>query len=175
MAIDAPRGLQIIGNPSDLEVIEMVVTDSATVYIGDLLMEGGTSGTVTRFTSQGTAYAAGVALGSATGSGVTVKVPVCIDPRAKFLIQCDDSGTALAATDIFSYFSVLWSGAGSNGISNMELDVNAGAGATDPLVVLDIAEGPDPTGGSLPTFAAARCQAIVKLRPTRMVLAGAEA
>ena len=176
MAHDVAKGLQVVGNPADLEIAYYTVATTDEVWIGDLLIEdAGVSGVVDIYTTGGTAYTAGVSLGHAVGVGTTIEVPVCIDPRAKYQIQVS-TDQDIAATDVFSFFSVIMAADPSSDqdFSNMELDVQA-AGATDPLVVLGIAKGPAPNGGSYATFGAAHAQAIVKIRPTRMITAGAEA
>lgn len=172
MAYDSPRGFTIMGNPADLEIAYFTVLDAEEVFIGDLLVEGGTSGTASRAASGSQALHVGIGLERATGSALTVEIPVCIDPRAKYQIQVS-TDQDIAATDIFSYFSVIHGGDPSSGdYSNMELDVQA-VNAADPCVVLGIVEGPAPGGGSFATFGSAHAQAIVKLRAVTSLFNGA--
>ena len=120
MAYDNPHGFTLVGASDDVKTLPLVVVSGTTVFSGDVVSEGATSGTIKRAAAGDTVI--GVCLDYIVGDGTKV-AKIVVDPNAIFRVQVENGGSQLAATDVFSGFDIIAPAAPATGrISNMELN-----------------------------------------------------
>lgn len=124
--VDNPRGFWPIrqrGGGNDIPMNEYILTTGATVYKGDVL-KAVAGGTVEAAAANDGIIVVGIAAEyvSDSASAGGIKVLVWDDPNTIFGVQCD-SGTAAAATDVFTMANhVAGSGSTTTYLSGHELD-----------------------------------------------------
>lgn len=167
MAFDNPHGCRLVGNVTDVQTQKFPVLDTKTVRIGDVVKSVSLDGYVSPIANAddpnpGTLDMIGVALEYGLGTtSNTPEVLVCIDPKAKYVLQQETvgGGAAFAVTDVFKYFQAVVP-TGSGTYSKMELEDVADA-TNGYFMAVGIVKGPSPGGGFLPTFGSENCEVIV--------------
>lgn len=99
------RLIGTVDGKTNAATLSLPVANGVTVTQGDMVYFS--SGRVTSATIAG-ARLIGQAQSTATGnSGGTVKVLVCVEPNAKYLMQNDNLVTTFAATHVGTYFDLI--------------------------------------------------------------------
>ena len=146
---DRPRGMWPIRHllGGEIRTSKYILTTGATVFVGDLL-KAVTGGTVEAAAADDGVIVVGVSAEYIAAGAADTKVQVWDDPYIVFGIQAD-SGTAIAATDVFRAADhVAGSGSATTGFSGHELDASALAGGGgDQLKVIGKMDAPDNAWG----------------------------